>query len=293
MAGGESITGHLTRFRNGRDPLGLIRALRLIVRQRRTVEAMYGVYCDLAHRPSAPPPAAVAELPPSVLGGRHLHRPARLTRDRLLRLYGGEYDVRGLPQNFRYARTQSIRRAPDGLLIGEYGEGSRIAYVTRRSCTLNGHYADVEGVRHIHSILPYEDDGRFLVTTGDGAKVLDLWARSGGEMRFVRRLRKRLAGYTAAARVNGEYWFGSDFSGRPNYIETLNGGKFFFPPKAYRLFVSDFFAFYDRYLVAVSCELPLVGGRRTVSVFDTARRRFLYCEYLEAPAQAMESDVAC
>jgi hypothetical protein len=292
MPGGESITGHLRAFRDGRDPLGLLRALRLIVRQKRTVEALYGVYCDLAHRPSEAPPAAAVELPPSILGGRHLRRPARLTRERLLRLYGGEYDVRGLPQNFRHARTQSIRRAPDGLLIGEYGEGSRIAYVTRRSCTLNSHYADVEGVRHIHSILPYEDDGRFLVTTGDGAKVLDLWARSGGELRFVRRLRKRLAGYTAAARVNGEYWFGSDFSGRPNYLETLEGKRFFFPPKAYRMFVADFFVFYDRYLVSVNRELRMAGGRRTVSVFDTARRRFLYCDFLTPAAGTAESGVA-
>ena len=46
---------------------------------------------------------------------------------------------------------------------------------------------------------------------------------SGSEVRYVRTLMKRLAGFTAAAEVGGEYYFGSDFSGRPNFIKVLGG----------------------------------------------------------------------
>jgi hypothetical protein len=129
--------------------------------------------------------------------------------------------------------------------------------------------------------VQYGDAEEFLVATGDGAKVLDLWVESRGEVRFVRRLRKYLAGFTAAARVNSEYYFGSDFSGRPNFIETLDGTKYFFPLRAYKLFVIAFYTFLDRYIVSVNRELKILGGRRTLSIFDAVEKTFVFCDYLD------------
>jgi len=206
--------------------------------------------------------------------------PPRLTRDRLTELYGEEFAVWYLPAYFRLALAHAVCRDRDRLILGEYGEGSRIACLTAGSCTVNRYYETVPGVRHIHSILQYGENGTFLVTTGDGTKVLDLWCSEEGGISFVRRLRTHLAGFTAAARVGGEYYFGSDFSSRPNFIETLEGAKYFFPAKAYRRFVTAFYICFDRYIVSVNSDLGSVGGGRTLSVFDTVPKHFVYCDDL-------------
>jgi hypothetical protein len=117
------------------------------------------------------------------------------------------------------------------------------------------------------------------VSTGDGSKRLDLWAVLNGKPRFVKPIRKNLAGYTAAAKVKDKYYFGSDFSGRPNYIGTLDGRKYFFPREAYKLFVSQFYPYLDRYIVAINSELPSAGGRKALSVFDTVQQQFIFCDY--------------
>ena len=282
MATRANITSLLRDFRTRKDILALCKAIVMIVRQRRTLETLYGVYCNLAYRPSRLSACSEPAQLASILGQRaEFTRPSRLTRDRLIDLYGREFAVASLPADFRCARMEAVCRDGDRLIIGEYGEGARIACVTDRSCRLNGYYRNVTGVRHIHSILRYDGDGEFLVATGDGAKRLDLWSTAGGEVRFSRRLRRYLAGFTAAVKVNGDYYFGSDFSGRPNFIATLGGAKYFFPPRAYRRFVTAFFVFSDRYLVSVNRDLDSVGGVRTLSVFDTVEKQFVFCDYLD------------
>ena len=282
MAKPAFITSHVQHFGKTKDVLSLLRALILVVRQGRTIELMYGGYCSLFHRPSLVASCG-EEVRTSILGHRDefLHL-AILTREQVLRLYGGEFKVCSLPADFAYARLHSICRMGDGLILGEYGEGSRIAYVTAEGCSLNDHYRAVPHVRHIHAVARYGDAEKFLVATGDGAKVLDLWVNTGGELRFVKRLRSHLAGFTAVARVKGEYYFGSDFSGRPNFIETLQGDKYFFPATAYKLFVTRFFVFQDRYIVSVNNELVVSGGRRTLSIFDVVEKRFILCDYLDS-----------
>jgi hypothetical protein len=104
-------------------------------------------------------------------------------------------------------------------------------------------------------------------------------------MCFSRRLRQRLAGFTAAVEVKGEYFFGSDFSSRPNFIETLGGRKYFFPEKAYRLRADLFCVFFERYIAAINRDLEVLGGRRALSVFDTVRREFIFCDHLPGDAQ--------
>jgi len=282
MAQRACITSHVQHFSETKDVLSLVRALTLIVRQGRTIELMYGGYCSLFHPPSQVAPCG-EEVRTSILDHRDefLH-PAVLTREQLIRVYGGEFKVCSLPADFACARLHNICRMGDGLIIGEYGEDSRIAYVTSEGCSINEHYRAVAYVRHIHAVARYGDAEKFLVATGDGAKVLDLWVKTGGELRFVKRLRRYLAGFTAVARVKGEYYFGSDFSGRPNFIETLQGDKYFFPAKAYKLFVTGFFVFHDRYIASVNNELTVSGGRKTLSIFDVVERRFILCDYLHS-----------
>jgi hypothetical protein len=252
-----------------------------IVKQRRTVELLYGGHCSVFHRPSpvhAPEEAVALE---HILGRRaEFAQHAVLYREQLMRAYGDRVALRCLPASFASARRESVWEEDGRLILGEYGEGARVACVTGRGCVVNDHYERIPGVRHIHSIQRYGGTGEFLVATGDGHKYLDLWASSGDEVRFVRTVTKRLAGFTAAAEVGGEYYFGSDFSGRPNFISVLGGPRYFFPRKAYLMHTAAFHVVFDRYLASVNKELNISGGRRALSVFDTQAHRFVYCDYM-------------
>jgi hypothetical protein len=278
MTGQPCITAHVHEFRKTKNILVLITILILVIRQRRTLELLYGAYCNLFHRPSPVRPSDNEGALNSILNGMSgIVHDDKLSRGRLIELYGADFKVSLLPSDFQGARCESICQEDGGLIIGEYGENSRIAYLTRDSCVMSDYYRQVPGVRHIHSIERYGNSGELLVSTGDGSKLLDLWVASHGKMRFVKRLRRYLAGFTAAINVNGEYYFGTDFSSRPNFIGTLRGEKFFFPTKAYNLFVSHFYAFFDRYIVSINSEIR-AGGRQTLSVFDTLNRTFIFCE---------------
>ena len=283
------ITAHVQQFRATGNLLALFKALTLVVRQHRTLELISGAYCTLFHPPSAVRRCHQDSGLASMLGDNSAIAPqGTLTRERIVERYGGKFSVAALPRDFHSARAESVCDNGNHLVIGEYGESPRIAYVTPNACVVSEHYRHDPGVRHIHSIESYGDSGEFLVSTGDSRKFLDLWVASEGEARFVRRLKSHLAGFTAAIRVNGEYYFGTDFSSRPNWIETLAGARYFFPQKAYRLHVTDFHALLDRYLLAINTELVVVGGRKTLSIFDTLSRRFIYCEYWpEAEARAL------
>lgn len=275
------ITAHLQKFRETRSLRYLVRAVLLVVQQQRIIELLYGVYCTLFHRASTVSPIADETALIAVIKEKTLlvHQGA-LSRAQLIERYGSRFKVELLPDDFHSARWESIWEEGDEfLIIGEYGEGGRLALVTTTACVLNQHYQQIRGVRHIHSVERYKSSGEFLVATGDTKKFLDLWALQNGQICFVRRLREHLAGFTAAIEVNGEHYFGTDFSSRPNYITTLHGAKYFFPSKAYKLYVTAFYSFFGRYIVSVNNELRVVGGRKTLSVFDTVEQRFIYCDY--------------
>jgi hypothetical protein len=268
------------RFRETKNLSALLTALILVLKQRRTLELIYGAYCHLCHRPCPVRANEDEQGLIAVLRQKSALIPHRkLSRSRLIELYGGVYKVSQLPSDFQGARCEGVCQGDGFLIIGEYGEDSRIAYVTTESCIVSEYYRQVPGVRHLHSIVQGKTPGEFLVSTGDTCKFLDLWRLIDGRLTFIQRLRNRLAGYTAAARVSGEYYFGTDFSGRPNYIETLGRSKYFFPNKANRLYVAAFKIFFDRYIVAINTELGVVGERKTLSIFDTVGRRFIYCDY--------------
>jgi hypothetical protein len=277
------ITAYVQEFRERKSILSLIRALLLVIKQQRILELLYGVYCNLFHPPSLVSPCDNEAELISILNQMNgfVHQKT-LSRERLIELYGAAFQVGLLPDDFQGARYESICQDDECLIIGEYGESSRVAYVTPESCVMSDHYQQVPGVRHIHSIERYEDSGQFLVATGDTSKFLDLWSAANGRISFVKRLDQHLAGFTAAVRINGEYYFGTDFSSRPNFIRTLGGTKYFFPKKAYRLHVTHFYAFFDRYIASMNTELTIAGGRKTLSVFDTVKRRFIACDYWTA-----------
>jgi hypothetical protein len=276
-----SITEQVQRFRATKSVRALAELGLSIVAQRRTIEVLYGGYCAVVHRPSSIHPAEdPAALDRIIRRKSEFAQPAVLSREQLLRTYGDRFALRDLPAGFASARRESVWLEPGRLILGEYGEGARLACVTSDGCLVSEHYSGVPGVRHIHAVRSYGRDGEFLVTTGDGHKLLDLWRATGAGIRFVRRVCRRLAGYTAIAEADGQYWVGSDFSGRPNFIGLLGGPRYFFPEPAYRMHAAAFQVRFDRYVVSINKELDLSGGRRALCVFDTRARRFVYCDYL-------------
>jgi hypothetical protein len=273
------ITDYVHEFRETKNVVVLVKALLLVLRQRRTLELIYGGFCHLFHRPSQVYSGCEVAALASILNQCESVPHGTLSRTELIRRFGRTFKVALLPHDFQSARVESIWHDNRWLIIGEYGEHPRVAYVTPELCVISDYYLHVSGVKHIHSILKHGDSGEFLVCTGDTKKFLDLWKASNLGIDFARRLSARLAGFTAAVTVNGRHYFGTDFSGRPNFLATLEGRKFFFPKKAYKLYVNAFQAFFDRFIVSINTEFRIAGGRKTLSVFDTTHQRFIYCEY--------------
>lgn len=90
-------------------------------------------------------------------------------------------------------------------------------------------------------------ENEILITTGDSNKYLDQWEYRNKKLIFRKRLMNKLGGHTAIAAVNGDWYLGSDFSSRPNYIENIDGEKYFFPKIAYYMYVLKFITYQNRY----------------------------------------------
>ena len=273
------ITGQLARFLRSGNPIALLRALRMIARERRTFEVLHSARCLLLMRPSAIARGdeqtvsrilnALAASPPDGIV---------LTRMQLLERYGDSFAVHALPGDFDSVRGSSVTRCGGFLVLGEYGDpGARIAVAGPGTCTVDHSYARLAGVRHIHSLYPGTEDGTVLVSTGDSRRVLDLCEVRDSGLRLIRRLRSRFAGYTALARVGNELYAGTDFSSRPNYIAMLDGSVHPFPAAAYWREVDAFQVHEDRYLCSINYHMLDACGDRTVSIFDTQNRAFIHC----------------
>lgn len=276
----ESISYNLSQFTSTKNVGFLVKAVVLILKQGRALELVYGSYCKLFFSPSAVKNRSYDFL--KHIDQKMCSPEIWLSRESLIEYFGEKFDVRSLPESFDAARKESIAYNSDCLIIGEYGNKSaRIAHITRDSCRLTEFYNQISGVRHIHSILECSGSKNYLISTGDSRKVLDLWTIEDGRLNFVKRIKKHFAGYTAAIIINDRYYFGTDFSNRPNYIETLDGDKYFYPKIAYKQFADTFFSFSDRYLVSINSDMPQFGGRKTLSIFDTAKEEFVFCEYLD------------
>lgn len=274
------ISRRISEYRTTRNPLSLLKAALMIVRQKRAREVLYGVYCRLASRPS--PVAGGAGISPSLLARSRSWLMGGDLRSRadIVGLFGSAFAVDALPADFAGTRMESVIRDGDALIVGEYGHGTkRLAYVTPAACTISDFYSEDSRVDHIHAV-GRSSAGEIFVTTGDSLKALDSWMVRAGRLEFRRRLRRRLAGYTAIIEAGGRLYFGTDFSSRPNYIETLEGEKFFFPAKAYDKYVLSFRLEQERYILSINRRIAALGGGSTLSVFDPVEARFLFCEDL-------------
>lgn len=198
-------------------------------------------------------------------------------------LFGEDYSVRCLPDDFISARIESIVCDAGVLIIGEYGKsGKRIAVVTEQSCVVNHFYGDDPLVAHIHSLLKTRDSDYVYVTTGDTAKYLDLWSLRDGEMMFRKRLKFSLAGYTAMIKIGSELLLGTDFTGRTNYVELLgSGSKIPFPNQMHGMHTIKFRQFKRRYLSCLSKRLDWLGGGFALSILDIEREEFVWCDLLK------------
>ena len=276
-----SITYNLAQFKIKKNVRFLARAIMLIFVQGRIPELVYGTYCGLVFSPST-----VKNRSFDV--SKHLDESVKqpevyISREQLIETFGARFDVRSLPEDFAAGTHQSMAHNSNCLIVGEYAiDSARVAYITPNTCEVTDFYNRISGVRHIHLIIEAEEAGKYLIATGDTRKFLDLWAVEDDEFKFVKRIKKRFAGYTAAIVVGGRYYFGTDFSNRPNYIETLDGSKYFFPKPAYRQFVMTFYSIQDRYIVSINSDMPQLGGRKSLSVFDTVEEEFVFCDWLDS-----------
>jgi hypothetical protein len=279
-----TITGYIAKFRATKNILFLVKAITLVLRQKRSSELIYGAYCSLFFRPSLAKKSESNHFLRQILSQKEFFDYDKLSfsRSQLIELWGQDFNVHSLPNDFEGARSESIVQEKKFLVVGEYAEHlARVAYITRDSCFVSDYYNQVPGVRHIHSILRYGNSGEILIATGDSCKLLDLWVVADEKLSFVKRIKTYFAGYTASINVNGHYYFGTDFSNRPNYIETLEGEKYFFPEPAYKMSTVAFHSFLDRYIVAISCDMPQFGDRKALSVFDVIQEEFVFCAYLD------------
>jgi len=280
-----SIAEYVVKFKKTKNPFHLIKAIILIVRQGKIDEVVFSIYCQFFFKPSKVLVRNDDELEECMNMASKavaLYKDRRFfSRDQLIESFGDKFNVRALPLDFIGCRTESIIQTNNLLIVGDYGtanDSATIAIICRERCTLNNFYNQLQGVRHIHSIHLF-NKSEILISTGDTKKFTDLWIVEGNNIKFKKRIRRYLAGYTAAIKVNNQHFFGTDFSGRPNFIETLDGERYYFPSKAYKMWVFAFYSFSDRYIASINTELIHEGNRKTLSIFDTANKQFVFCEY--------------
>lgn len=285
-----SIAECIEAFRRSKNPTAMLKALREVIAQRRTIEAMYGAYCFALYRPS---PISTPSCAPSVLAAA-----VKAGHDLPLQEIVVE-DLPGVgPQHFR-TRLESIAQKGDSVLLGEYASDSaRMVLLSRSGVLVSTYYNGQNGVRHLHSIAEGEGDNVF-VSTGDSTKRLDEWEIHSGKMYFRRSIIRYTGGFTASAKVRGELYFGTDFSGRPNYLLRMSDRrKFPLPRPAFSHFVYAMRPYLSRYIICrckavdtVFLSDELIQGRagHTIAIFDTAEEGYIYADVAPQPMVALEA----
>ncbi len=265
------LTSLMSGFRRTKDPTLLFRAAWLSLRQGRIPEIARSALAELVMHPSP-----VAECPECLIG--EVFRTVdpclgcTFSREDLSGRFGKRFN--SLPDDFQGTRWSCVCPLEDTTVIGEYFEEKRVFLVGDGFCHESRHYHGQSDVRHIHSIVRRGNE--LLVSTGDARKALDLWRVENGRPVFKKRIRKHSAGYTAAVGAGRDIYFGTDFSSRANWIETLNGARHPYPCESYRCYVEAMQCMDDRFVVSVN-KSKLQKGRKIWSVFDAVRGGFLYC----------------
>lgn len=262
---GETITETVLRFWKQPGLKAFYEAVQKISEQRRLVEAVYGASQLALRKPGA---LQRCEIPSNVLScAEHI----LLYEKHLLDQYKSQYPlidrwIAEIP-----IRLHGVTQCGDSTIAGEYGEDrARLFLLTEERSTVCDYYDREPGVRHIHFVHAL-DERRFLVSTGDSKRVLDVWRIADGHLRLERRLMSRLAGFTSVATLGGETYLGTDFSSRPNYLLRLSDRrKFFLPKEAFLKWIWLIEPVENRFLVIGSQALDPIGGARSVSIFDAA-----------------------
>lgn len=280
------ISHEISKFIKTGNPVGLANALYLTLIHRRFHELVFGIYCEARCAPSSVALNSIGKDLQSFIknGQSFLYRARGYAREELLYIFAGDYAVHHLPTDFCGARRETIICDPNYLIIGEYGQchnSKRLFFVTRQACIVREPYRLNHHVKHVHAVYKSNASPSLLITTGDTAKRLDLWSLTNGKLLFEQTLKKRLAGYTAITEIGGIYYFGTDFSSRPNYIERqVDGKKFFFPRPSYKMYTVAFLKQHSRYIVALNTTMGCLGKQWALSVFDTVTEQFLYCDFI-------------
>ena len=139
------------------------------------------------------------------------------------------------------------------------------------------YYTNFRGVRHIHSVHRLSDT-QVAVSTGDKAKLFDLWEISAAGMTFAKRLMLYHGGFLCSAKVGEDDYFGTDFSHRPNYLYRYRDGKrWFFPQPAFTKYALRLRAVEERYLVSLNTGLSAFGRTTDLDRLRYVPRRVHSC----------------
>lgn len=282
-----SISEHIVNFKITKNPYHLLKAILLLIKRGRTHELLYGLYCQVRYAPS---PVisnhTVSQLAITAINDDiDYYKRQYLSYQQILKIYGEQFAITMLPDDFAGTRSESIVITGQQCIIGEYGmdnNSARLFVLDQTSCCINLKYTHTNGVRHIHAIHA-KDNNEIIITTGDRLKMLDSWVLQDNKIIFKKRLKRYLTGYTGISNIAGKLYFGTDFSARPNYIETEKGTKYFFPEKAYKKFVMSFHNFEDRYILIFSSDLDEISQQKTLSIFDTKTLCYIYCDTIILP----------
>ena len=275
-----SISFHLSDFKRTGNPLSLFKAGATVIRQGRLREVLYGVRCFLTARPAPVTTSGMrgASFEHVVDDLLAIHQEIRSAEfDRELR---GRFPVHLLPADL-VTFTHIFAHTDDWMIVGEYADASaRMYFLNRDSCTPIPYYTTFEGVRHIHSVHRLSDT-QVAISTGDKAKLFDLWDVNAAGMTFSKRLMRHHGGFLSSAKVGDDDYFGTDFSHRPNYLYRYRDGKrWFFPQPAFTKYVLRLRAVDDRYLVSLNTGLLALSADDAWTVFDTYREEFVHAAAL-------------
>lgn len=265
-----SIGKSLKLFRDTKTLEPLVIGLSKIVQQRRLLECALGLYLFLRHRPGPVHEVPLFGLDLANPYKQPLFAPEEAAVCRFLFRLRSEYQVD------IYAKS-NLARVGEHFIAGEYAErGNRLFFYTPAldKIALSNYYDNHVGVRHIYLVYAYSTT-QFFVATGDSSKRFDLFEISDNEVKFRKRNRPFLGGFTASCQVGPDHYFGTDFSLRPNYLWQMRDGKrFFLPQNSFYLFVHQMDVIDDRYIVGYGTNL---WDRSYTScfVFDSFEERFV------------------
>lgn len=269
MPGVETIYEAVERFRGTRGIMDFLRIPRLIIRQKRCIEVLYGACTMLTASPAVPCSTGETDF------GDPLRTTwVRFVRENTQRLDNSRLAVHAVGGEAFNHRFHCFTRTPHGFVVGEYGEGRpRLLIMHEKQVTVLHPYDSDPGVRHIHAVQYF--DGGILVATGDSNKYLDRFEFEDGTLRFRKRIMRHLGGFTSACVLQGDCWLGTDFTGRPNYLLNLRTRrKYMFPRPAFTQFCDLLLPMDHASLLCLNRDLR---GNRSFSIFDVERGQFLYC----------------